>query len=247
MFLQLEDATQRLWMTMLLIVWAVFLFGGFLFGKLNAERTHRMPIWTRMASSIMLVVSGWSWWLFSRDTAAAGFAFVVALGMTLGCVGDFFMARLLPVQAYVLCGIAAFGLGHIAYIVGFATFASSLGLAPKEILWQAVVVWWLIGALGWYLVVFRGHHASRLHYAALPYALLLATTAGVATGLALQVPNFLWLALGSALFLLSDLLLAARLFSGLHFRMIDDVVWLLYGPAQALIVYSVATITLIPK
>jgi hypothetical protein len=78
-----------------------------------------------------------------------------------------------------------------------------------------------------------------LHYAALPYALLLSSTAGFATGLALNSGLFIPLALGCALFLLSDLIIAARLFNGVYFRLIDDVVWLTYGPAQMLIVYSV--------
>ena len=127
------------------------------------------------------------------------------------------------------------------------TFGNQSGLAANGIRWEVLIVWWLIGALGWYVVVFRGHKASVLHYAALPYALLLATTAGVATGLALQSSAFIGLALGTALFLLSDLLLAAQLFNGLHFRMIGDGVWLLYGSAQLLIVYSVANALLIAK
>ena len=61
-----------------------------------------------------------------------------------------------------------------------------------------------------------------------------------ATGLALQVSAFVPLAIGAALFLLSDLILAAELFNGRSFPLIGDVIWLTYGPAQALIVYSVS-------
>jgi hypothetical protein len=35
-------------------------------------------------------------------------------------------------------------------------------------------------------------------------------------------------------------MLAARLFSGVRFRLMEDVVWLTYGPAQMLIVYALA-------
>jgi hypothetical protein len=103
-----------------------------------------------------------------------------------------------------------------------------------------VAVWLLIGLVGWYIAVYRGQKPTVLHWAALPYALLLASTAGLASGLAVQAPVFVPLALGGALFLLSDLILAARLFSGAHFYLIDDVVWLTYGPAQALLVYAVS-------
>ena len=81
-----------------------------------------------------------------------------------------------------------------------------------------------------------------VHWIALPYALLLAGTAGVATGLALQDGRFVPLALGAALFLLSDLILAGEMFSGMRFRLIGDIIWLTYGPAQMLIVYSIGAV-----
>jgi hypothetical protein len=79
-----------------------------------------------------------------------------------------------------------------------------------------------------------------LRLAALPYALLLAGTTGIATGLAVQDSSLIPVALGAALFLASDLILAGELFNGLSFPLIGDVVWLTYGPAQALIVYGMA-------
>jgi len=67
---------------------------------------------------------------------------------------------------------------------------------------------------------------------------LLASTAGLAAGLAVQSSAFLPAALGGALFLASDLILAGQLFNGLSFPLIGDVIWLTYGPAQALLVYG---------
>jgi hypothetical protein len=159
--------------------------------------------------------------------------------MTLGFAGDLFMARLLPAPEPVLGGIAAFGLGHIAYMAAMFRFARASSLDAGRAQWGAWMTWLVVGGVGWYLVVFRGQDASALHWAALPYALLLASTAGCATGLALHVPAFAPLAAGGALFLFSDLILAARLFNDLDFPMINDVVWLTYGPGQALIVYSI--------
>ena len=82
-----------------------------------------------------------------------------------------------------------------------------------------------------------------LHLAALPYALLLASTAGFATGLALQSALFIPLALGAGLFLISDLILATQLFNKAYFWLISDVVWLTYGPGQMLIVFSIIFLT----
>lgn len=239
MFTELSSDGQRVWMILLLAIWVVSLFGGMVFGRLNSEGTHRIPTWARMMSSFTLVAAGWSWYVFSRGKPPENYALLVAIGMTLGWVGDLFMARLIPMKEHVLGGIGSFGLGHIAYIAAFVWFGDQFGLNAANIRWGALIGWLLVGFAGWYVVVFRGQKATPLHYAALPYALLLSSTAGLALGLALQANGFIGLAIGAALFLLSDLLLAAQLFNGLHFRMIGDVVWALYGPAQMLIVYSI--------
>jgi KUP system potassium uptake protein len=101
----------------------------------------------------------------------------------------------------VLGGIAAFGLGHLAYIIALLQFGNTHGLDAPGPRYGAWLFWLLVGAAGWYFVVFRGQQASVLHWAALPYALLLASTAGFASGLALQAPVFVPLALGAALFI----------------------------------------------
>lgn len=220
-----------------LIPWAGLLFGGFIFGTADPQKTRRMPTWTRLASSLVLVVAAWVWLGLNRDS----YSLLIAAGMTLGFIGDIFMARLLPVKEPVLGGMAAFGLGHIAYIAAFLFLSQRADLAAAGPRYGAWLVWLLLGVMGWYLVVFRGRRPTPLHWAALPYSLLLASTAGFATGLALQNAAFIPLAIGAALFLLSDLILATQLFNHSYFPLIGDVVWLTYGPAQALIVYSMAT------
>lgn len=228
----------------LLVIWAVLLFGGFLVGKLDSERVHRMPTVTRIASSLVLVVLAWMYYLTNQAHAAALYMLLIALGVTLGFIGDLFMARLIFKDNNVLAGIAAFGLGHVAYIAALLWVGDTFGynaFTPRVGAWA---VWLAIGAAGWYLVVYsRAPVRSTMHVAALPYALLLASTAGFATGLALQQSAFIPLALGAALFLISDLILAAQLFAGLHFTSIGDMIWLTYGPAQMLIVTSVAALT----
>jgi hypothetical protein len=241
MFTDLVIPGARLWLTALLLLWAALLFGGYLFGKENAGRTGRMPIWTRMASSALLVLAAWSWCLVSRGTTASLFALLIAIGMTLGLIGDLFMARLLPVAQYILLGMGAFGLGHMAYIAAGILYGSQQGLAEAGTRYGVWAVWLLVGLAGWYFAVYRGQRRTPLHWVALPYALLLASTAGVATGLAVQAAAFWPMAVGAALFLVSDLILAARLFNGSFFHLIDDAIWLTYGPGQMLIVYSVGS------
>lgn len=231
MFSALTIPTYRYWFMGLLVLWALFLFGGFLLG--SGDPARRMPTWTRMASSITLVIAAISWVLVSRETEIRTYSLLIMAGMIGGLIGDLWLAGLLPGGRNVLGGIAAFGIGHVFYIIAFLWLG---GATPR---WAAVIVWLLIGALGWFLVVYQNREPDVLVWAALAYALLLATTAGLATSLALQDPRFIPLAIGAALFLLSDLILAGELFAGLDFRYIGDVVWLTYGPAQMLIVYSV--------
>jgi hypothetical protein len=214
----------------LLLLWALLLFGGFALGQ-DPARAERIPRWARLASSLAPVILAW-YGFFLADTAPAErYALLIAVGMTLGFAGDLFMARVLPAPNRVLAGMGAFGLGHIAYI------AAITGYAPVG--WAALVVWLLLGAALYYIVVLRGGQPSTLSMAALPYALLLAATAGVATGLAFQQPILTGLAIGAALFLLSDLLIAAELFTGRRLPSHTDIVWLTYGPGQMLIVVSV--------
>mgnify|MGYP001184955005 CR=1 FL=1 len=246
MFLSLSSPIQRYWLIGLLILWAILLFGGFLLGG-PTDAARRMPAWTRMASSATLVVAAFSWYAFTRNGPTGSYALLVAVGMTFGLLGDLALAGWLPGGRNVIMGIAFFGIGHIFYITAMLRFATVAGLTASGPRWGALAVWLLVGLVGWYIVVLRGAAAGGItpgivHWIALPYALLLAGTAGVATGLALQDGRFIPLAIGGALFLLSDLILAGEMFSGLSFRLIGDVIWLTYGPAQMLIVYSVSAV-----
>lgn len=233
MFAVRNDAASA-WLLALLLIWALLLLGSFVANWRSPEK--RLPLATglRMASSATLALAAWSWYLLARDVShVAMFAFIIAVGMSFGLLGDLLLANLLPLKQGFLAGMAAFALGHIAYI------AAILTLTPR-IQWAVEGIALLVGLVGWYLAVFRGGKASgMLRWAALPYALLLATTAGVATGLAIQTPQFVPLAIGAALFLVSDLLVAGEQFGQLRFPHSGEAVWLTYGPAQLLIVYAV--------
>jgi hypothetical protein len=238
MFSAWVTPSASVWLAGLLILWAALLFGGFVLGRVNVEGTGRMPIWTRVASSAVLVLAAWSWYLVSRGTTMSLFALLIAIGMTFGLIGDLAMARLLSISQYVLFGMAAFGLGHAAYIAAGLMYGNQHGLAEAGTRCHVWAVWLVVGLIGWYFAVFRGQEHNSLHWVALPYALLLASTAGVATGLAIQEAALWPMAIGAALFLVSDLILAAHLFNGLFFPLIEDAIWLTYGPGQMLIVYS---------
>jgi len=246
MHLSLLSLPQRLWLLILVALWGALLFGGFIFGPTRNNR--RIPRWARIASSLTLAVAGWTWWLFAAGTTVSAYAFFIAMGMSFGVLGDMAIAHLLGLRGSraTMGGIAAFGMGHLFYISGILQVARTFHLTDPMTLLGSTGAMWGVAAMGWWLVVIRGQRRlTILHWAALPYALLLATTAGLALGLTLQQSLFWPLALGAFLFLLSDLILAGALFSHLEIPLIHDIVWLTYGPGQMLIVFSVGAAMLL--
>jgi hypothetical protein len=184
-----------------------------------------------------LVLAGWSFLLFTREQQVFVYALLIALGMSFGFLGDLFIAGIFMDSGSKIGGIASFALGHICYITAISWL---LRFSFNGLTIAALLVWWLIAIAGWYFIVYRGAAVTRLHWLVLPYALLLSTTAGAATALALQDPAFWPLVLGAALFLLSDMILGGKWFNNLQLPLIHDIIWLTYGPGQMLIVYSIA-------
>jgi hypothetical protein len=240
-FPYVDSPSQRWWLLGLLLLWAGFLFGGFLLGPANEATNRRMPTWTRMASSLTLVVAAWSWYSVARPGAAGSFSLWIALGVTLGFLGDLCMAGLLPVSQPILGAIAAFGLGHVAYLTALVWFGNQQQLTAPGPRWGALAAWLTVGVAGWLVIVQPSSQPAALRWAALPYTLLLASVAGLATGLAWQAPALGPLALGTGLFLASDLILAGEIFGTWRFPLLGDVVWLTYGPGQMLIIYAVSS------
>lgn len=202
-------------------VWAILLAMGL----------WRRPDWPRLASSCVLVVLAWYGYALAQDFSGVRYAGFIAAGMTLGMLGDLYMAQVLPAPQRELAGMIAFGLGHIFYIVAVVTYA--------PVGWIAWIVWLLIATLTVYFVIWRKALPPYLRHAVLGYALLLSSTAGFTSGLALQQPIFAGLAVGGALFLISDLLIAIDLYDKRPRPGMNTLIWLTYGPAQALIVTSI--------
>ncbi len=130
--MQTERWGSSYWFAGLLLVWAGLLFGGFLFGAPDTTGSQRIPTWARMASSLSLVVAGWAWYGHAGNSSGSPFSLLIAIGMTLGLVGDLFMADLLAVEPHVLAGMASFAAGHIAYIAAMIYLGNRAGLAATK-------------------------------------------------------------------------------------------------------------------
>lgn len=212
---------------------AVLLVLGLVFGHPDANGRNRLPLPLRMLSSALV-------WLTALLVARqrAGDTRLVAAGMGCGFLGDLMMARVIPLPQHVAFGMLAFGAGHACYISAFnQRFATpSPGTAGRLARILPMGAAWSVAIGGWLGLVRNPQLNPALNYGALAYALLLASMAGSGAALALNRPDYLPVAGGGALFLVSDIILASELFRGTHFPQIGDVVWLTYITGQGLIV-----------
>jgi uncharacterized membrane protein YhhN len=214
---------------------AALLLLGLLLGKRDAKGTNRIPLPARMLSSALVLASAL---LLRRASDREGRRQVdlVAAGMASGFVGDLVMAKVIPLPEHVLWGMLAFGAGHTCYIRAFVRRARASEASSKKVRWTALSASWLIGLLGWWALVRNPAISPALNYGALAYGQLLSSMSGLAAALAAQDRRCAPVAIGGALFLASDMLLASELFRGTHFPQIGDVVWVTYVSGQALIV-----------
>ena len=221
--------------------WAMALAGALGWG-LHAGHGSAPAVTGRMISSLLLVAAAALAWHFSRSRLMGW----VLAGIAFGALGDFANAGLLGPASGTLAAMGAFGLGHLCYVAGILGVLRRQRPAMVPTM-TGVGVWLAAGVLGWYVVVWQAPPSSLdgLVWPALGYTLLLSATAGFATALALALWSFRLLAVGAALFLLSDLILAVRLFRG-AFPWDTLAVWVPYGVGQMLIVFTAVRATVPP-
>lgn len=203
--------------------------------------TGRPPeghIWrsvAKTASTLALVLAGVA-------TDAPG---LIVLGLALGAAGDFFLSR--KSQAMFLAGMAAFAAGHLAYVAGFWMRAQDLGFARPSTAQGAALV-----ALAFAVLIlgrWLSSQAGPLRLPVMAYALVIGLMAAAALILPAN-PGDRTIQTGVALFLLSDTLLALRLFvagDGPAKKPLDLAVWPAYWLGQALILVGAVVYWTFPK
>ena len=150
------------WQTAILLalfaVWAVLLFGGFALGPDHQSIAPGVclpgPAWVLL---LILVVIAWLWYAFTRQSPVGTYALLIAVGMSCGCLGDLFLASVIPLREPVLAGMLAFGLGHVAYLVAAILLGNHFRLGAPLPRFSMLTLWLLIGLAGWYVVILRGH------------------------------------------------------------------------------------------
>lgn len=158
---------------------------------------------------------------------------LVLAGLALGALGDFALSR--PGTRAFLAGMAAFAAGHLAYVAAFSLQAAEDGFAgPTQ---GQILALFALAAVVLPLGLWLSARAGALRPAVIGYALVI----GLMAGFALMLPPGPGVAVqqaGVALFLLSDTLLALRLFRTSDPRrrkVLALAVWPSYWIGQALI------------
>jgi alkenylglycerophosphocholine/alkenylglycerophosphoethanolamine hydrolase len=147
------------------------------------------------------------------------------LGVILSWAGDALLAS--PGDIGFLLGLGAFMLAHLAYLVLFLR-----PLRERRIPWLAATyaLWWVV------LVLYLAPHIGALLLPVAAYGFVLAASSAAALG------TSRFSAVGALLFLLSDTILAFKLFvPGADFYPVDAIIMTLYITGQGLIAYGVAT------
>jgi len=156
--------------------------------------------------------------------APAGTIAALTAALVLSALGDFFLA-LKDQQRFFVVGLASFLLGHVAYVIAFAAYATFPG-------GSALVVIVLALAAASAMIVWLWPNLGRLRAPVLAYFAVIMTM--VAT--ALSIPFASWiLGAGAILFAVSDSLIAVRKFKT-PFPYIQPAIWITYVVAQYLIV-----------
>ncbi|WP_323761584.1 lysoplasmalogenase [Maricaulis sp.] len=153
---------------------------------------------------------------------------VLGAGLALGALGDVFLAL---DQSVLPLGIAAFGLGHLVYIWLFAQWRFKAGARGG----MSRILALLIAVLGLAMLNWLQPHFGELRVAASVYNGIILVMAVLA--ILGRAPTLAMI--GALLFVVSDSVLAVRLFAG-ELDWAGPVVWICYYLGQAGIALGLA-------
>lgn len=164
---------------------------------------------------------------------AGGAPGLIVFGLALGAAGDFALSR--PGKAAFLAGMAAFAGGHLAYALAFWQRGAALGGPAFGVAQIAALM--LVALLLLSTEVWLAPRTGALRGPVRGYGLIIGAMAATVLLLPAHGGGAI-IALGSGLFLLSDTLLALRLFvatAPARQRLLGLAVWPSYWLGQSLI------------
>lgn len=205
------------------------IFGAFL------AASDRVSWWKSMVKTLSTAALALAAALYASGGGAG--PTLIALGLGLGALGDFLLSR--NGDRAFLGGMAAFALGHLAYVAALWTLMQVTGTTAGQ---------WIIGA-GLVMLVastefWLAPHTGALRWPVRGYGIVIGAMGLTALFLGpVEGRETLWL--GAALFILSDLMLALRLFvvkdTG-KARALSYALWPAYWGGQFLILIAAFSI-----
>ncbi|HOA25200.1 MAG TPA: lysoplasmalogenase family protein [Aggregatilineales bacterium] len=219
-------------------VWVLAYIVGMVFGRPNEDRSRRLAVPARLVM-IGVVLLAALLWLGVTGGRPAGYGWLIFLGLAAGAVGDLILADVFNLRRPVIAGMAVFGAGHVLYLSAVLRLRAQLGAGGVLPVVLAAGAGAAVVIVVWALVLRSPAAGRALDVGSLLYGALLGMTTALAALLWLETGRMATLAVGMALFLLSDLLLASYLLRRRGFVSIRDVVWLIYSAGQALIAFSI--------
>ena len=235
----------------LLVLWAVFLTGGFLLRRTRPYRRFLLT-WIQAASALTLLLLAWYGCLLTRaGTETARYALGIAAAITFTLIGGHLSAGA-PAPRRTLFGVSATAIGYLLIASATAQYGPAIG----GVRFLSLTLCLLVGALVGPTILWRTRRQDPIQASvAAAYTLLLFIAAGSAAGLALTAPRFGVLAAGALLLVISDLNLLVELASSPSIfphslssaeksknrlmSSLSSAARLLRSPGQALIVVSI--------
>lgn len=187
---------------------------------LVAQATDLGSVSTFLKPLLMLLLL--AAFLFSLPRVRSELALLGSLGILFSWAGDVTLGA--PGDLSFLVGLGFFLLAHVAYIVLFLRRLRMRRLRPVALVYLA---WWVA------LVVVLAPHLGALLVPVAVYGLVLGSMGAI--GLSCNR----WIAIGGALFVISDTLLGLnRFLPGFELWQVHTIIMLTYLAAQGLIAYG---------
>lgn len=225
-------------LVMLFVAWLTAYVAGMIAGKPDSLRTRRLPLASRLIMIGVVVAFGVIGWLgWGRTTVIAPYALWILLGLVTGALGDLLLGGVFPVRQAEVMSLGIFGAGHVCYAAAILAMQPVLEI-PIYYLLIGAAASSIMGFAIWLLAVRNPAGSRRMNIGSLAYGSMLFATAGMGIGAAVASSRMSLLAIGLALFVLSDIILAQYMVRRRRFLYIRDVVWIIYSTAQLIIAFS---------
>jgi hypothetical protein len=207
---------------------------------------ERLPACRITYFGFSFLMNSFAWLLFVMYGTRAPLAFLLPLGATFACAGDFYNLQFETARHSLRCesvfgGILFFILTQVSYAAAFLARVPLQDLVRRGFFVPVLISIVALCAAFYILRVWSPSRPRKVMLAAGAYALTLAFMTSVAVSAAIAARgSWLFVALGAASFVVSDGMMGETTIHGRHPASEFQVPWLAYLIAQALIPYGYA-------